>query len=72
MMSIMTIFFNAHARVYARWTSLISMPVMQALVKKKKPSIPMPTKYRLLKKFQCPCPPGFTNGFEKKSPACLV
>jgi hypothetical protein len=46
-MSIMTIFFNAHAQVYVQWESLISMPVMQAHVKKK-PSMPMPTRYRLL------------------------
>jgi hypothetical protein len=35
-MSIMTIFFNAHARVYVQRASLISMPIMQALVKKEK------------------------------------
>ncbi len=35
-MSIMMIFFNAHAWVYVQWASFISMAVMQALVKKKK------------------------------------
>jgi hypothetical protein len=34
-MSIMTTFFNVHAQVYVRRTSLISMLVMQAHVKKK-------------------------------------
>jgi len=55
-MSIMMIFFNAHAQVYGQWESLISMPVMHALVGKKKPSMPVPTKYRLLKKFPMPMP----------------
>jgi hypothetical protein len=36
MMSIMTRFFNAHAQVNVQRASLISMPVMQALVKKEK------------------------------------
>jgi hypothetical protein len=33
-MSMMIIFFNAHAQVYVQRASLIFMPVMQALVKK--------------------------------------
>jgi len=32
----MTIFFNAHAWVYVQWASFVSMPVMQALVRKEK------------------------------------
>jgi hypothetical protein len=53
---------------------LMHMPVMQVIVRKKRPSMPVPTKYRLLKKFQCPCPPGFTNGcfFLKPCPPCMT
>ncbi len=66
MMSIMMIFFNAHARIYVRRASLISIPIMQALVKKRKPSMPLPTKYWLLKKFPMPMPSRLHKWFLKK------
>jgi hypothetical protein len=72
MMSIMMIFFNAHAWVYVWWaslisTSLISMHVTQALVKKKKKNLQCLCSPGIgcFKNFQCPCPPGFTNGLKK-------
>jgi hypothetical protein len=52
----MTVFFNAHAWIYVQWASFISMPIMQALVKKRKPSMPVSTKYWLLKKIPMPMP----------------
>jgi len=67
------IFFNAHAWVYVRWASLISMAVMQALVKKtNKPSMLVPTRYRLVKKFPMPMPSRLHKWFLKKCPAHLV
>jgi hypothetical protein len=68
MMSIMMIFFNAHAWVYVWWASLISMAVMQALVRKKTNlQCLCPPGIGWLKKFQCPCPLGFIHGFWKNA-----
>jgi hypothetical protein len=73
MMSIMTVVFNAHAWIYVRRASLISMPVMQALVKRKnKPSVLVLTMYRLVKKFPMPMPSGLHKWFFFKCPARLV
>jgi len=62
----MTIFFNAHAWVYVQGASFISMPIMQALVKKEK-TLSACARWVLgcLKNFQCPCPPGFRNGLKQ-------
>jgi hypothetical protein len=72
MMSIMMIFFNAHARVYVQWASLIPCPLCKPLWKQKNLQCPCPPGIGCFKNFQCPCPPGFTNGFFLNCPARLV
>jgi len=68
-MSIMTMFFNAHAQVYVWWASPFFMPIMHVLVGGGKTSMFMLTWHKFVLKN--PRPVTFTNGFFYKCFAYL-